>query len=362
MNAVKPIPLMTDIPQRILESLHSVVMLFDRELRLRYINPAGEMLFEASARHLLDSPIAELIQVDDNLITALQEVIDTAHPFTKHEQKLMLLAQREITVDMVVSTLQEAHGQTELLVEMNPINRLLQITRDENLVNQQKTTRELLRGLAHEVKNPLGGLRGAAQLLEKELPNETLKEYTNVIIREADRLQKLVNQILGPNRMPKVKATNILEMVERVRSLILAEKHHGITIKRDYDPSIPDVEIDPDQLIQSVLNIVRNACQAMNDDGVITLRTRILRNQTIGQETHRLAARIDVIDNGPGIPEKIKENIFFPMITGRAEGSGLGLSIAQSLIQQHGGLIECESEPGKTVFSIILPITRRTDA
>jgi len=353
---------MTDIPQRILESLHSVVMLFDRELRLRYINPAGEMLFEASARHLLDSPIAELIQVDDNLITALQEVIDTAHPFTKHEQKLMLLAQREITVDMVVSTLQEAHGQTELLVEMNPINRLLQITRDENLVNQQKTTRELLRGLAHEVKNPLGGLRGAAQLLEKELPNETLKEYTNVIIREADRLQKLVNQILGPNRMPKVKATNILEMVERVRSLILAEKHHGITIKRDYDPSIPDVEIDPDQLIQSVLNIVRNACQAMNDDGVITLRTRILRNQTIGQETHRLAARIDVIDNGPGIPEKIKENIFFPMITGRAEGSGLGLSIAQSLIQQHGGLIECESEPGKTVFSIILPITRRTDA
>ena len=353
---------MTDIPQRILESLHSVVMLFDRELRLRYINPAGEMLFEASARHLLDSPIAELIQVDDNLITALQEVIDTAHPFTKHEQKLMLLAQREITVNIVVSTLQEAHGQTELLVEMNPINRLLQITRDENLVNQQKTTRELLRGLAHEVKNPLGGLRGAAQLLEKELPNETLKEYTNVIIREADRLQKLVNQILGPNRMPKVKATNILEMVERVRSLILAEKHHGITIKRDYDPSIPDVEIDPDQLIQSVLNIVRNACQAMNDDGVITLRTRILRNQTIGQETHRLAARIDVIDNGPGIPEKIKENIFFPMITGRAEGSGLGLSIAQSLIQQHGGLIECESEPGKTVFSIILPITRRTDA
>jgi len=362
MNAVNPMPVMNELPRRVLESLHSVVMLFDRNLRLRYINPAGEMLFDASARHLLDTPIAELIQVDDNLITALHEVIDTAHPFTKHEQKLLLLAKHEITVDMVVSTLQEARGEPELLVEMNRLNRLLRITRDESLVTQQKATRELLRGLAHEVKNPLGGLRGAAQLLEKELPSESLKEYTRVIIGEADRLQKLVNQILGPNSMPKVKPTNILEVVERVRSLVRAEKHDGLTIQRDYDPSIPEIDIDPDQLIQSLLNIVRNACQAMNDQGEIILRTRILRNYTIGQETYRLAARIDVIDNGPGIPDDIKEHIFFPMITGRAEGSGLGLSIAQSLIQQHGGLIECESEPGKTVFSIILPVTRRKDA
>ncbi|MDH5179047.1 MAG: nitrogen regulation protein NR(II) [Gammaproteobacteria bacterium] len=352
----------TDLQQRVLESLHSVVLLFDRSLRLRYINPAGEMLFEASSRHLLNSPINELIQMDDSLHHALHDVLETGHPFTKHETRLMLMAQREVTVDMVVSSLREAKAEPELLVEMNRLDRLLRITRDESLLMQQKTTQELLRGLAHEVKNPLGGLRGAAQLLEKELPDDDLVEYTRVIIDEADRLQTLVNRILGPNKLPKIKPTNIHEVLERVRSLLLAEKHVGLTIKRDYDPSIPDIEIDPDQLIQAVLNIMRNACQALEDTGEITLRTRILRKYTIDKEYHRLVAKIDIMDNGPGIPADIKERIFFPMITGRAEGSGLGLSIAQSLIQQHGGLIECESEPGNTVFSIILPLERRTDA
>lgn len=353
---------MTDLQQRVLESLHSVVLMFDRNLQLRYINPAGEMLFEASSRHLLNSPINELIQMDVSLINALREVLDTGHPFTKHETKLMLMAQREVTVDMVVSSMREAQGEPELLVEMNRLDRLLRISRDESLLMQQKATRELLRGLAHEVKNPLGGLRGAAQLLEKQLPDDDLVEYTRVIIDEADRLQTLVNRILGPNSLPRIQPTNIHEVLERVRSLILAEKHDNVTIKRDYDPSIPDIEIDPDQLIQAVLNIVRNACQAMEDRGEITLRTRILRKYTIDKEYYRLVAKIDIIDNGPGIPQDIKERIFFPMITSRAEGSGLGLSIAQSLIQQHGGLIECESEPGKTVFSIILPLERRAKA
>lgn len=361
MNAVNPLPDMSDLQQRVLESLHSVVLLFDGDLRLRYVNPAGEMLFEASSRHLLNSKINELIQMDVNLINALREVLDTGHPFTKHETKLMLLAQREVTVDMVVSSLREAQGKPELLVEMNRLDRLLRITRDESLLMQQKATRELLRGLAHEVKNPLGGLRGAAQLLEKQLPDDDLMEYTRVIIDEADRLKTLVNRILGPSSVPQIQPTNLHEVLERVRSLVLAEKHGGLSIQRDYDPSIPEINIDPDQLIQAVLNIVRNACQALNDKGEITLQTRILRKYTIGKEYHRLVAKINVIDNGPGIPFDIKERIFFPMITGRAEGSGLGLSIAQSLIQQHGGLIECESEPGKTVFSIILPLERRTE-
>lgn len=359
MNAVTPFTDNADIQikQRVLDTLHSVVLLFDQDLRLRYINPAGEMLFAVSAPHLLGLPLADLLHIDDKMLNALQEVLTTGHPITKHEQKLMLLAQQEITVDMIVTALHNDPSEKELMVEMNRLDRLLRITRDESLLAQQKATRELLRGLAHEVKNPLGGLRGAAQLLEKELHDESLKDYTRVIIEEADRLQTLVNRILGPNSMPSKKAVNIIEVLERVRSLVLAEKSSSVQILRDYDPSIPELTADPDQLIQAILNVVRNACQAMEGKGEIRMRTRILRKFTIGHENYRLALRIEIIDNGPGIPDDIKEQIFFPMITGRAEGTGLGLSIAQSLIQQHGGLIECNSKPGETIFSIILPIT-----
>lgn len=358
MNAVAPITDNSDMPikQRVLDTLHSVVLLFDHNLHLRYINPAGEMLFAVSAHRLTGLPLTELLHIDNNMLNALQEVMATGHPITKHEQKLTLLAQQEITVDMIVTALHTDQSEKELMIEMNRLDRLLKISRDESLVSQQKATRELLRGLAHEVKNPLGGLRGAAQLLEKELHDESLKDYTRVIIEEADRLQTLVNRILGPNNMPSKKPVNIVEVLERVRSLMLAEKNTSVKIIRDYDPSIPEVSADPDQLIQAVLNIVRNACQAMDDKGEIRLRSRILRKFTIGQETHKLAALIEVIDNGPGIPDDLIEQIFFPMITGRAEGTGLGLSISQSLIHQHGGMIECDSKPGETVFSIILPV------
>lgn len=346
------------IKQRVLESLHSVVLLFNQDLRLRYINPAGEMLFAVSAHRLVGMPLTELLHIDDKMLNTLNEVMSTGHPITKHEQRLVLLAQQqEVTVDMIVTALHNDQSQKELMIEMNRLDRLLRITRDESLVAQQKATRELLRGLAHEVKNPLGGLRGAAQLLEKELHDESLKDYTRVIIEEADRLQNLVNRILGPNSMPSKKPVNIIEVLERVRSLVLAEKNTTVQILRDYDPSIPELIADPDQLIQAILNIVRNACQAMEGEGEIRMRTRILRKFTIGQENHRLAVQIQIIDNGPGIPDDIREQIFFPMITGRADGTGLGLSIAQSLVHQHGGLIECDSKPGETVFSIILPIS-----
>lgn len=359
MNAVASFTDNTEIQikQRVLDTLHSVVLLFDQDLRLRYINPAGEMLFAVSAPRLHGLPLAELLHIDEKMLSALQEVMTTGHPITRHEQKLVLLAQQQITVDMTVTALHSDQSGRELMVEMNRLDRLLRISRDESLLAQQKTTRELLRGLAHEVKNPLSGLRGAAQLLEKELHDEALKDYTRVIIEEADRLQTLVNRILGPNKMPSKKAVNIIEVLERVRSLVLAEKSASVQILRDYDPSIPDVTADPDQLIQAMLNIVRNACQAMDWQGEIRMRTRILRKCTIGQQNHKLAVHIEIIDNGPGIPEDIKEQIFFPMITGRADGTGLGLSIAQTLIQQHGGLIEADSTPGETIFSIILPIT-----
>ena len=358
MNAVAPIKSLAEmnINQRVLDTLHSVVLLFGDDLRLRYINPAGEMMFAVSARHLLGLQLNELLHLDEEMQRALHEVLETGHPFTKHEQKVVLLAQQEITVDMIVTALHDGQNEHELMVEMNRLDRLLRITRDESLQAQQKATRELLRGLAHEVKNPLGGLRGAAQLLEKELHDESLKDYTRVIIEEADRLQKLVNRILGPNIMPRKRSTNIHEVLERVRSLMLAEEHSKLVIQRDYDPSIPNIMADPDQLIQAVLNIVRNACQALDGNGKIILRTRVLRKFTIGHQNHRLVACIRIIDNGPGIPTELKEQIFFPMITGRAEGTGLGLSIAQSLIHQHHGLIECDSERGETIFSIMLPL------
>ena len=204
----------------------------------------------------------------------------------------------------------------------------------------------------------MGGLRGAAQLLERQLESEDLKEYTRVIIHEADRLQKLVNQILGPNNMPHKTSTNIHNVLEHIRSLLLAEGKSHIRIECDYDPSIPELQADPDQLVQALLNITRNAYEILDEDGVITLRTRIERKYTLGKERYDLVARIEIIDNGPGIPEDMRDKIFFPMVSGRAEGTGLGLSIAQSLIQQHDGLVEVESVPGRTVFAVLLPILR----
>lgn len=345
-----------DVYQRILDSLNSVVLCFGADLRLRYINPAGEMMFAMSARHLLGLDIDELMQTEVPLRQDMEESLTSRHPLTRHELTLTVLRDREICVDMTISTLLGPEGEQELLLELTSLDRLLRITRDENLYSQQNATKELLRGLAHEVKNPLGGLRGAAQLLERELDSFELKEYTRVIIDEADRLQNLVDRLLGPNSVPRKREINIHEVLERVRSLVLVEITEGLRIIRDYDTSLPELLADPDMLIQAILNIVRNASQAMQQRGEITLKTRIERNYTIGHQRYRLVLKVDIIDNGPGVDEAIKEKIFFPMITGRAEGSGLGLSIAQSMVQQHNGLIECDSHPGYTCFSILLPI------
>ena len=345
-----------NIYQRILESLESVVLCFSADMRLRYINPAGEMMFAMSARHLVGLDLDELMQSAEPLRQELEESLNSSHPLIRHEQSLVLMRDREICVDMTVNSLIGENGEPELLLELTRLDRLLRITRDENIFAQQNATKELLRGLAHEVKNPLGGLRGAAQLLERELDSYELKEYTRVIIDEADRLQNLVDRLLGPNSVPKKREINIHEVLERVRNLVLIEMTEGLSIKRDYDTSLPEIMADPDMLIQALLNIMRNASQAMQQKGEISLKTRIERNYTIGPHRYRLVLKVDVIDNGPGVDESIKEKIFFPMITGRAEGSGLGLSIAQSLIQQHNGIIECNSQPGDTCFSILLPI------
>ncbi len=236
------------------------------------------------------------------------------------------------------------------------LDRHLRISREESLVAQRAASRSLVRGLAHEIKNPLGGLRGAAQLLERELADEGLREYTRVIIGEADRLTKLVDAMLGPTRPPARTPTNIHEVTDRVARLLESESSSAIDIVRDYDPSIPEVSIDPDQVMQSLLNLARNGVQAMDGRGTLTLRTRIERQATIGRTRHRQVVCIDVSDTGPGIDASMREQIFFPLVTTRPDGTGLGLPIAQGLVARHGGVIDCESRPGATVFTVRIPL------
>ncbi len=348
--------------QRILDGLNSAVLLFSADLSLRYINPAGEMLFEVSARHLLGQSYEQLFSKTSISADDLKQVLTTVHPVTQHEVSVSLLNAKKITLNMSISPLLDSKDNTEILLECHQVDHLIRITRDEKRAEDQQATQEILRGLAHEVKNPLGGLRGSAQLLQRQLDNDNLKEYTRVIIDEADRLSLLVDRMIGPAKKPKISDVNVHEILEHVRQLVLADSTHKINIVRDYDPSIPDLKTDPGQLIQSILNITRNAVQALTSrseeqPGHIIYRTRILRNFTIGNCRHRLALLLEIEDNGPGIPDNLQKKIFFPMVTGRAEGTGLGLSIAQSIIQQHHGLLECDSKPGKTVFTINLPIT-----
>ncbi len=361
-----PIKLDNAAYQRILDAMSTAILLLDSNNRLRYVNPAGEMLFAISARHLQGFAVQQLFTCEIPLQDMLDEALATHHPFTRHELPVTLHGSTEImTLDLTAIPMQDSHNEDGLLIELIRMDQLLRISRDESLIAQQQATQELLKGLAHEVKNPLGGLRGAAQLLERQLSDPDLKEYTRVIIDEADRLQLLVDRMTGPRTIPQQLHVNVHEILEHVRQLVLADNTHQVYIRRDYDPSIPDIKADPGQIIQAILNITRNAVQALTtvsevadkqDPPQITYRTRILRNYTLGNERYRLVANIQIVDNGPGIEKSLRDKIFFPMVTGRAEGTGLGLSIAQSIIQQHGGLIECHSHPGETIFSIILPV------
>jgi two-component system nitrogen regulation sensor histidine kinase GlnL len=316
------------------------------------------MLFGVSARRITGLKAKKLLRGNPGLLEFLNTGLHSNHSFTKHEVVLTLPGHRAQTVDCTISpfSLDSERKHNMLLVELQQIDRQIRISREEQQIAQQQTIRTLVRGLAHEIKNPLGGLRGAAQLLERELPDASLKEYTNIIIGEADRLRNLVNRMLGPNALPQKEMINIHQVLEHVRQLMMADMQGDISFVTDYDPSIPEMLADRDQLIQAVLNIVGNAVQAINTQGEIILRTRTIRKFTIGHHQHKLVCKVSIIDNGPGIPEDMLESIFYPMVTGRAEGTGLGLSIAQSLINQHGGLVQCESRPGRTSFNLLLPL------
>ncbi|EIJ41174.1 signal transduction histidine kinase, nitrogen specific [Beggiatoa alba B18LD] len=344
------------LAQTIFENLTIAVLWFDQQFRLQAINPAAETLLEISAKQAKGQLISELFPDMSLSGRSLLEVLQNHHTVIEHGIRLHLPLARLITVDCSITPLQDEHAKTYFLMELTAIDQHLRIAREENLLLQQQAARNIVRGLAHEIKNPLGGLRGAAQLLERELPDPRLKEYTTIIIGEADRLQNLVNRMLVPNTVTHKKWANIHQILLRVSQLIASEAGEGIIIEHDFDPSIPEIWADSDQLIQAVLNIMRNAVQAMNGIGQITLRTRISRQMNIGNKRHKLVVRLEIIDNGPGVPEDMIDHIFYPLVTGHAQGTGLGLSIAQSLVNQHGGLIECTSKLGETVFTLWLPM------
>lgn len=350
----------------LLDNLTTATLLLNAELRLEYMNPAAEMLLAVSGQRSHGQFISELFTESTEALSSLRQAVEQAHPFTKREAQLTSLTGQTITVDYAVTPILH-QGQTLLLLEVHPRDRLLRITKEEAQLSKQETTKMLVRGLAHEIKNPLGGIRGTAQLLARELPEEGLRDYTNVIIEEADRLRNLVDRMLGSNKLPSLAMTNIHEVLERVCSLVEAESQGCITLVRDYDPSLPDVLVDREQMIQAVLNIVRNAMQAISSQnelrlGRITLRSRALRQFTIGHVRHRLVARVEIIDNGPGIPPELQDTLFYPMVSGRPDGTGLGLAITQNIISQHQGLIECESHAGHTAFSIYLPLEQGATA
>jgi two-component system nitrogen regulation sensor histidine kinase GlnL len=278
----------------------------------------------------------------------------------RYDSELLRIKQEDSLPVHVIVAQSDLPG--EIIIELLPIQQQTKQDREERLLDQAQANKELIRNLAHEIKNPLGGIRGAAQLLEMEMDSKELKEYTQVIIREADRLQILVDRLLAPHRRPHVVGdVNIHEVCERVRSLIVSEFPKGLRVIRDYDISIPEFRGDLEQLIQAVLNIAHNAALALADkvtEGTaeLTFKTRIARQSTFGKQRYRLALELHVMDNGPGVPDSIKDRIFFPLISGREGGSGLGLTLAQTFVQQHHGSIECESVTGRTDFKILIPL------
>ncbi len=336
-----------------LDLLASAVVLLDADLRIVYANPAAENLFEQGARALHGQSFVGMFVDAGRLGEQLEQAIAEQRGVWNQAVDLQRADRDPLHVNLLASPVDAGAGV--LILEIRSIDQRLRVEREERELAQAFANRELIRNLAHEIKNPLGGLRGSAQLLERELDRPGLREYTQVIIKEADRLQLLVDRLLTPHRPARLGAVNVHEVCERVRSLIHAE-FPEIRIHRDYDSSLPDLHGDREQLIQAVLNIVRNAAQAVKGRGEIGLRTRVARSVSIAKIFHRSALEVAVIDSGPGIPDELRERIFHPLVSGREGGTGLGLTLAQTYVQYQRGSIECDSQPGRTVFRIVLPM------
>ena len=342
-----------------LDLLSSAVVVLDGKLGIRYLNPAAEDLLASSTQSLRGQSLSAMFDYPPSLRRALDNAIHNGWGFAGQDIEFHRRDDNAVIhLDCTLSPIET--GDSGVLLELRAVEQQIRAGREERLLEQQQASRELIRNLAHEIKNPLGGIRGAAQLLEYEfaglINSPALKEYTQVIIKESDRLQDLMQRLLSPHRPMQPSPVNIHEILERVRSLLTAEFPNALVIRRDYDTSLPELFGDREQLIQAILNIARNAAQAMAGCGEIVFRTRVLRQVTLVKRRYRLALELQVIDNGPGVSEHIRERMFYPLVSGRPDGSGLGLTLAQSFIQQHHGTIDCESRPGRTVFSVRLPL------
>ena len=343
-----------------LDLLSTAVMVTDRSFVMMHANPAAENLFAFSLKNATGQPLARIFSAahagNQQLFSMLDQVVRNDAGFNENELTLETASGAVLHSACVASPADRG----ALVLEFHALDQQLKIAREEKIIERQQLNRELIRNLAHEIRNPLGGIRGSAQLLERELqglPAETeLREYTQVIVKEADRLQTLMDRLLTPHRLPQLARLNIHEVLERVRTLVLAEFPAGINLVRDYDTSLPEFIADKEPLIQALLNIARNAAQAMHGRGQIRLVTRVARQVTLAKQRYRHAIQVQIVDNGPGVPEELRDRIFYPLVSGRDGGTGLGLSLAQNLVSQHGGIIECDSVPGQTRFTILLPV------
>lgn len=342
--------------QAIIDRMTTAIVVVNKELRMHTLNSAAEVLFGMSQRQAHAVPIHTLLLGECELFKGLEHVQATNQDLIEREVKIYIPGKGDIIADCSIKVF-DIENDAYILLELIPLDFQQRINRDDNLHTQQ----QVLRGLAHEIKNPLGGLRGAAQLLERQLKSDDLKEYTAIIISEADRLQNLMTKMLGSHHKPDYTTVNIHEILQRVRQLVSVEVDNRLIIKGDYDPSIPDLYVDFDQLVQIFLNIIRNAVQALHGVGHIILRTRAVRNISIEQKRYKLAVCIEVEDDGPGVPKKLQDSLFFPLVTGRAEGTGLGLYLVKNLIQRNRGSVSCASQAGKTVFSIIFPLEKMNE-
>jgi two-component system nitrogen regulation sensor histidine kinase GlnL len=353
-------PLSQFEPTELFDSLSTGIVVLDAQLCPIYANVSAQDFMAASLRHARGRPFSELFYDPRQLIEVLRRSLDKLETCTQHELALKAVgsaAHREpALVDLIVTPLEGQATGTYLLLELTDATKRQRISRDNQILADMDASRLMVRQLAHEVKNPLGGVRGAAQLLDKELGNPALREYTAVIIAEADRLASLVDSMAGGSGPLRKVRINIHEVCEHVVKLIRAESPGAVSIDRDYDPSLPEGRFDRDQVVQALLNVARNAMQAVGAHGRIIMRTRVRSGVNIGKSRHRLVVAIEVEDNGPGVPPDLAKTLFLPLVTGRSNGSGLGLAVAQDLATRHGGIIEFTSQPGRTIFSLLLPL------
>ncbi len=341
----------------VLNQLATAVIQLDAELRVWEANPAAENLIMTSIAKLRGLSLGKLFPGQHEFVAAVALAVCDQRSFTERDLQLTRPNLEPMRVDCIVSPRQSGDGVQGVVLELTSTERQQRIQAEENKLIQNQISTALMQGLAHEVKNPLGGIRGAAQLLERELTDVQQREYTQIIIGEVDRLRKLVDRMLGPRGVLTPSTFNVHEVLEHVRQVVEIEAGRCISIHRDYDPSLPELQADRDLMIQAFLNLMRNSVQALGDRrGNICLRTRAQRKFTIGSRLHRLVIRVEVCDDGPGVDPALGDSIFFPMVSGRPDGSGLGLPIAQSLVNRQGGLIDYTSAPGHTVFTVWLPI------